>query len=138
MGLWRFLDYRTDDEVPRNLIQDWYGQQDLDVQAEFDATVTTLAATEDWRKAKAFKLLGREHSGLAEIRFTVRTKRRGKETKRRFRPVGIWREEAWEFVFLVGCEKLMNGVLVPANAFDLALTHRTKLECGEGDTCEHY
>jgi hypothetical protein len=137
MALWRFLDYRTDDEISKNLIQLWYGEQDLDVQAEFDATVVILTATEDWRKAKAFGVLRRQHAGLGELRFAVRKKRHGKEVIRRFRPVGIWREEARGFVFLVGCEKA-RGVYTPANAFDLALAYKAKLERGEGDTCEHY
>jgi len=138
MGLWRFLDYLADDQVPRNLIQHWYGQQAVEVQAEFDATVATLGATENWKKAKAFKPLTREHRGLGEIRFTVRTGRGRKETKRRFRPVGMWREDAREFIFLIGCEKLPRGVLIPADAFELALRHKAKLERGEGDICEHY
>src|SRR5579862_8080169 len=106
MVLWKFLDYRTDDQMPRNLIQEWYGQQGVDVQAEFDATVATLAATKDWRKTKAFKLLTKKHLGLGELRFAVKARKRGKEEMiRRFRPVGVWREAAGEFIFLIGCEK---------------------------------
>jgi hypothetical protein len=138
MTLWRFLDYRTDEEKPRNLIQVWYGQQNRDVQAEFDATVAVLAATENWQKAKEFKLLKKKHFGLGELRFAVRAKTYGKEMTRRFRPVGIWRPEANEFIFLIGCEKVPRGVYVPANAFDVALVFKSKLERGEGDTCEHY
>jgi hypothetical protein len=137
MALWRFLDYRTNDEPPRNLIQLWYGQQDLDVQAEFDATVAILAATEDWRKAKAFKVLKKAHVGLGELRFAVMKKKHGKKIIRRFRPVGIWREGCREFVFLMGCEKAL-GVYTPPNAFENALDYKVKLERGEGDTCEHY
>jgi transcriptional regulator with XRE-family HTH domain len=133
MALWSFLDYRTGDEVPRNLIQTWYGQQTVDVQAEFDATVATLAATEDWRKAKEFKLLKRKHLGLAELRFSVKSKKHGKGLIRKFRPVGIWREEEREFVFLLGCEKA-RGAYTPPDAFDRALDYLTKLGRGEGDT----
>ena len=138
MALWRFLDYRTHDARPRNLIQLWYGQQDRAVQAEFDATVAILAATEDWEKAKEFKLLRRRHLGLAELRFSVRVKKHGKEITRGVRPVGIWRAEAREFIFLAGCEKEPHGAYIPANAFDVALACKTKLEKGEGDICEHY
>jgi hypothetical protein len=137
MALWRFLDYCTDDHPPRNLIQIWYGEQDLDVQAAFDATVTLLAATEDWRKAKEFGELKREHVGLGELRFAVDMKRRGKRTIRRFRPVGIWCEERREFIFLMGCEKA-KGVYAPADAFDLALRHKARFEAGKGSTREHY
>ena len=139
MALWRFLDYRVDQGVPplRNLIQNWYGAQDRVVQAEFDVTVATLAATADWTKTKSFSALKRKHTGLGELRFSVRMKKHGKEIVRRFRPVGIWREAAGEFVFLIGCEKA-QGVYTPANAFDLALAYKDKLEQGEGDVCEHY
>src|ERR1035437_9190393 len=130
MALWRFLDYRTEDEVPRNLIQVWYGQQGLNVQAEFDATVATLAATENWRKTSNFKLLTKKHIGLGELRFAVKTRKHGKDQIRRFRPVGVWREEAREFVFLVGCEKA-RGAYTPANAFALALGYMKKLDRGE-------
>ncbi len=137
MALWKFLDYRTDDWPARNLIQIWYGDQDSDVQAEFDATVAILAVTEDWRKAKEFKELAREHLGLAELRFSITSQRHGKKIVRRFRPVGIWREEEREFVFLVGCEK-SGAVYTPRNAFDLALDYKAKLERGKGRTSEHY
>ena len=51
--------------------------------------------------------------------------------------MGIWRENTREFVFLVGCEKAL-GLYMPADAFDLALVYKNKLERGEGETCEHY
>jgi len=131
------MDYLTGDERPRNLIQHWYGQQGPDVQAEFDATVITLQRTENWKKAHEFKELSRQHRGLGEIRFAVRTRKHGKEEVRRFRPVGIWKEDEREFIFLIGCEK-SRGVYNPANAFDIALMLKAKLENGEGDTCEHH
>src|SRR5258708_35075151 len=78
MPLWRFLDYCTDDHPPRNLIQIWYGQQSVDVQAEFDATVAILGATEDWRKVKEFRELIRKHAGLGALRCAVRSEKQGK------------------------------------------------------------
>ncbi len=111
--------------------------QDLSVQAEFDATVATLAATVDWRKTKSFAPLKRKHAGLGEVRFSVRTKRHGKETVRRFRLAGIWREQEAEFIFLIGSEKA-HGIYTPSNAFDLAVAYKAKLENGEGEICEHY
>lgn len=137
MALWKFLDYRTDDWPARNLIQVWYGEQDSDVRAEFDATVAILAVTEDWTKVKGFKVLTKRHFGLAELRFFVKSEKHGKKVIRRFRPVGIWREKEREFVFLVGCEK-SGATYTPTNAFDLALEFKAKLERGNGGTCEHY
>ena len=137
MALWSFLDYRTDDEPPKNPIQLWYGRQDREVQADFDVTVAVLAATEDWKKTKTFKLLTRKHAGLAELRFSVRTKNHGKETIRRFRPLGLWREEVREFVFLAGCEK-SRGAYTPKDVFEKALEYKAKLEHGKGEVCEHY
>ena len=137
MAVWRFFDYRTAALPSRNLIQLWYGEQDRDVQAEFDATVKILEATEDWRDTKAFKELTRQHAGLGEIRFSVRKRIRGREIVRRFRPVGLWIEGARQFTFLVGCEK-SRGMYTPPNAFDLALRYKADLENGIGDICEHY
>ena len=56
---------------------------------------------------------------------------------RRFRPVGIWREQEREFVFLIGCEK-SGALYTPQNAFGLALGYKAKFERGEGGTSEHY
>ena len=137
MALWRFFDYRTDDWPPRNPIQEWYGKQDLAVQAEFDATVAVLVATEDWEKAKEFKILTRNHAGLAELRFSVITTKGKKKIIRRFRPLGIWHKETKEFIFLAGCEKA-QGLYDPQNVFELALDYKAKIEGGRGEICEHY
>ena len=96
-----------------------------------------IAATEDWEKAKEFKVLKRNHVGLAELRFSVKTKKRGKEKIRRFRPLGIWHKETKEFIFLVGCEKA-QGLYDPQNVFELALSYKAKIEGGRGEICEHY
>lgn len=45
-------------------IQDWYREQDVEVQAEFDATLETLKATVDWTDTKSFGVLKRDHEGL--------------------------------------------------------------------------
>lgn len=137
MALWRFFDYRTDDAPPRNPIQDWYGRQDRQVQAEFDATVAVLAATEDWGKAKEFEVFTKKHAGLAELRFSVRTKRQGKEVIRRFRPLGIWYEETRKFIFLVGCEKA-RGIYTPQDVFEVAFEYKSRIGTGRGEICEHY
>ena len=136
MELWTFRDYRTDDSPPKNLIQEWYGRQDISVQVEFDATVKILAKTEEWRKAKEFKVLNRQHAGLGELRFCVRDRKHGKEIKRRFRPVGIWNEHLRDFTFLIGCEK-SREIYTPPDAFNLALEYKSRLEQGKGSTREH-
>jgi hypothetical protein len=109
-------------------VQDWYRGQDVEIQAEFDATLKTLKAIVDWSDTKSFGVLKRDHAGLGEMRFGV-----NKPQKRRFRPVGIWPPIVeWEFILLIGCEKERNGVLIPENAFTLALEYKRRFENGEG------
>lgn len=116
-------------------IRDWYRVQDVPVQAEFDATLATLRATVDWTDTKkAFKVMKKVHVGLGEIRFYLE-----KPKMRRFRPVGIWPPiNDREFILLVGCEKDSNGVLIPNNAFTLALTHKHLWEQGQGEVHEYF
>ena len=107
MALWRFSDYCTADG--KNLIQQWYSEQDEAVQAVFDETLLTLRAVDDWADpdVKEFKELTREHRGLGEIRFDIPAVDPNTKNpfKRGFRPVGIWRPDRREFIFLLGCEK---------------------------------
>ena len=111
-------------------IRDWYRTQDVSVQAEFDATLATLEATVDWSDSKSFKGLKRDHAGLGEIRFLLEVK----PSVRRFRPVGIWPPIVeGEFILLLGCEKQRNGVLIPEDAFTLALNYKRQWEQGEGE-----
>jgi hypothetical protein len=110
-------------------IRDWYRVQNVSVQAEFDATLVTLRAAVDWTDTKAFKALKRNHTGLGEIRFKLE-----KPRVRRFRPVGIWPPVVdHEFILLLGCEKVGHGVLIPPNAFTLALTYKTLWQNGQGE-----
>jgi hypothetical protein len=138
MASWRFMDYCTDDG--RNLIQEWYAAQDDAVKVAFDATLFTLAATEDWEAASVqeFKVLTERHAGLGEIRFDVEAKEPGwkKPRKRRFRPVGIWHPGEREFILLLGCEK-SGRIYTPLNAFDLALEYKAQFEQGRGTIREH-
>lgn len=114
-------------------MQVWYGAQDVPVQAEFDATLTTLKGTVDWTDTKAFGILKRNHAGLAEIRFKLE-----RPELRRFRPVGIWPPIVeQEFILLLGCEKGRNGVLIPPDAFTLALEYKRRLEQGEGEVHDY-
>lgn len=115
-------------------IRDWYRAQDVPVQAAFDATLTILKAIVDWTDTKAFKVLRRNHAGLGEIRFKL--ERPGQV--RRFRPVGIWPPiDNGEFVLLLGCEKEQRGVLIPPDAFTLALDYRRRWERGEGEVHDY-
>lgn len=134
MAVWKFFDYVTEDA--RNLIDDWYVAQDPEVQAEFDATLLILAATEDWedQNFEEFKPLVNQHAGLGEVRFYVDALAPGAKNphRRRFRPVGIWPTTIdHEFVFLLGCEK-KGRQFIPHAAFDAALKHKAKFEEGRG------
>jgi hypothetical protein len=114
-------------------IRDWYRAQDVLVRAEFDAALATLRATSDWTDKKIFGILKREHKGLGEIRFKIEKPGRSKEV-RRFRPVGIWPPMiGGEFILLLGCEKERNGVLIPEEAFALALDYKRRWEEREGE-----
>lgn len=131
MPLWTFKAYHL--EGGTCPIRDWYGAQDIEVQAEFDATLVTLAATEDWEDTRQFKALKRDHAGLGEIRFRLEGK-----AARRFRPVGIWPPIAeHEFIFLLGCEKQSRGLYIPPDAFALALRYKRDLESGIGELYEY-
>src|SRR5487761_1527528 len=108
MALWRLFDYITEDG--HNLVAEWYEAQDPEVQAEFDATLLILSATENWdnEDLKEFKVLTKKHVGLGEVRFHVNALARGAKHphRRRFRPVGIWPPAVdREFVLILGCEK---------------------------------
>lgn len=118
-------------------IRDWYRVQDVPVQAGFDAALTTLSATADWTDRKIFGILKREHKGLGEIRFKIE-KAGPLKTVRRFRPVGIWPPVVeGEFILLLGCEKGRNGVLIPDDAFTLALDYKRRWERGEGEVYDY-
>jgi hypothetical protein len=124
-------------------MRNWYTAQDVEVQAQFDATLATLVATEDWedRDTKQFKVLRADHVGLGEIRFKIEEWQRGVRGRtklvRRFRPVGIWPPVVErEFILLLGCEK-SRGVYIPDDAFTLALEYKRRLEAGEGEANEY-
>jgi hypothetical protein len=138
MGLWKFFDYVTDEN--ENLLQDWYVAQDPEVQAQFDATLLILGATEDWeaKDVEEFKPLINKHKGLGEVRFHISALALGAKRphRRRFRPVGIWpAAQAREFVLILGCEK-SGKTFIPHDAFGVALQHKARLEAGKGKTYE--
>lgn len=134
MDPWRIWDYVT--AQGRNLLQDWYGVQDEGVQAAFDNVVLLARATDDWVEPPQwwFSELTKKHVGLSEFRFTVK----GRMFERKFRPAGIFRRTEREFIFILGCEKKMGGlVYVPDRAFDTALKYKSDFEAGVGDRHEH-
>jgi hypothetical protein len=133
MAFWRFMAYVTDDST--DPMKKWYDSQDAEVRVAFDATLFTLAATEDWthRRVKSFKILTGAHSGLCELRFTVEPQPR---KKRRFRPLGVWRKDSRDFILLGGSEK-SGRILIPPNAFDLALLYKAEFEAGKGKIYEY-
>lgn len=133
---WTFKDYWTEDG--RNLIWEWYEAQDEEVQAAFDGTLLRLRAVDDWldQRVKEFDLLKRHHAGLGELRFSVMARHpaTGKSFKRRFRPVGVWRQEERDFIILLGCEKTGGNC---HSSFDLALQYKALFEQGRGTIREH-
>jgi len=127
MSAWRIMAYY----LPGGTcpIRDWYRAQDVVVQAEFDAALTTLKGTVDWLDTWQFKELRKSHAGLGEIRFKLET-----PELRRFRPLGIWPPVIErEFILLLGCEKTRNGVLIPPDAFALALAYKKLWEQDQGE-----
>jgi hypothetical protein len=125
MNRWKFWDYY--DKDGNNLIVQWYLAQEVAVQAAFDWTLYTLAATEDWTDPRIdeFRVLTGRHFGLCEIRFDLVINR----VKRRFRPAGIWRPVQRDFILLLGCEK-SGRIYKPQNAFDVALGYKSRFEQG--------
>lgn len=136
MALWRFRDYCTTED--RFLIREWYAVQDGAVKAAFDMTLRLLSNQREWKGRREFKVLDGPHSGLSELRFNLDvynpTTRR--QSKRRFRPVGLWRPEVREFILFLGCEK-SGRMSIPPNAFDLALKYLAEFNAGKGTIHEH-
>jgi hypothetical protein len=119
-------------------IQEWYRAQGIrahgiEVQAQFDAALGILKAEVDWTDTKLFKVLTKKHRGLGEIRFRLEG-----PPVRRFRPVGIWPPLiAYEFILLVGCEKV-GGRYIPEDALTRALEYRRRfIDDGEGNIHEY-
>lgn len=55
-----FFDYYTDERPPRNLIREWYGNQDARVRAGFDGVIDLLETQHDWSHINPVKELERE------------------------------------------------------------------------------
>lgn len=138
--MWEFQDYVTPDgNVP---VEDWCSNHLSPAErAEFDVAVDYLRRIEDWDSVKKskrkYRQLSRELEGLTEIKFEVTTQNnRGRNTKKRFRPVGILKREEQQFVFLGGFQKSQKGP-VPKDAFEKLLKHKQDFENKRGLIREH-
>lgn len=135
MPLWRFLDYCPVENG--SCIRDWYDVQEPNVKAAFDVTVELLSIQRKWvaelgdPEIGSFKVLNREHAGLSEIRFEV-----DRPKKRHFRPLGIWMEGTYIFIFLNAYEK-SGRCTIPPNALKRALELKALWEEGKGTICDH-
>lgn len=98
-----------------NLVEEWYRAQDATTQAAFDSTLKTLSIAEDWRGLKEFRMLGRAHPHLGEIRFRVQNVQ--------YRPVGSFGPGVRTFTIWAGCSKKQK-VYDPPDAFALAAQRR--------------
>ena len=138
MALWKLFEYV--DANGKNWCGDWYNEQDPAVQAAFDSTWYILRSKpkEGWtdRDVEEFKVLTNRNQGLGEIRFQYVVQSKGKDHKRRFRPVGPWPTNGNNFVILRGCEKHHKGTYIPAGAFDLAQKQAADLAKGKGSIRE--
>lgn len=134
MSRWRFFDYFP--EGGGCPIRDWYNQQTVEVQAEFDATVADLAITDNWDDPQlmSFGLFSRNpaHAGLAQVKFRVIQRR----DKRNYRALGRWRREAREFIFLTGFQK-SGRTRIPENAIVEATRLLRELEEMRGEIRDH-
>jgi hypothetical protein len=134
MGIWQFFDYYPDGGgCP---ITDWYNAQAVDVRAKFDATVDDMGITENWDdpELRSFGVLSRkpEHAGLAQVKFYVIQHNK----KRQHRAIGRWRQDAKEFIFLVGFQK-SGRTTIPQNALNEAVRLLGELELQRGEIHEH-
>jgi hypothetical protein len=127
MKRWRFLNYHS--EAGNNLVERWYRDQSVAVQADFDVTLNNLAGMEDWRDTHEFKMLKGKYSGLGEIRF--------KTGNVQYRPIGTFGCGEKTFAILLGCRK-KGSVYNPPDAFDLALRNKGLVAQGKGGFVEHF
>ena len=125
MGLWRFMDYCS--PAGNNLIEEWYWDQPVEAQADFDVTLKTLSIVEDWRGISEFEALGRD--GLCEIKF--------KSGKVQYRPAGFFGPGPKCFSIYVGCSK-KGTHYKPPDAFDLAIKRRGNVLRGEASLRERF
>jgi hypothetical protein len=125
--IWRFFDYCS--EAGNNVIERWYHDQSVEVQADFDVTLAMLAGFRDWRNLTEFKMLAGKHTGMGEIRF--------RSERVQYRPVGTFGLGSSKFLLLIGaCKK--GNVYKPPDAFDLAFQRKKLFFAGKGSMRERY
>jgi hypothetical protein len=124
MAIWQFMDYIS--PQGRNLIADWYARLLRQEQSDFMVLIRILANTRQWPRG-AYRPLGKQYSGLGELRFT--------SERKEHRVIGCFGPAAGQFTMLVGCFHKQR-VYTPANALDTAIQRRRFLERGEGSVRE--
>jgi hypothetical protein len=140
MDVWEFRDYVTDDN--KNHSQVWYGTLSKEAQAEHTLVIRLLAKTKDWdankKTRRQHKLLLRDHAGLTQIMFEVRTEKAGKRETKRYRILGIMKDAEKKFIMFNGCEKHGTAGNIPPDAFEIAMKLKVAYEQGRGETNAHY
>lgn len=138
MPAWQFLDYVTDTgKVP---VDAWVENHlTPEERAEFDIAVDYLARISDWDSVKKagrkYEELKRELVGLTELKFDTVNRSMGRNSTKKFRPLGIMQRSQHVFIFLGGFQK--GNPPIPEDAHTLALRYKQEYESGRGDTREH-
>jgi hypothetical protein len=138
MRPWTFWDYITDE--PANPFGDWYGAQDVHVQAALDVILIDLSQQPEWDGLDEYKALTRDGAPLGELRFRADDcDARGRTIKkRRFRPLGLLRPEHHDFIFFGAAEKELRGlVYTPADAMTQAVKRYRAFIDGRGALRAH-
>lgn len=140
MPLWKFLVYVDEPDANgrrRVPFRDWYGIQDVKVQASCYAAITALQGVPDWEDSdvEEFKSLIGVNIGLGEVRFEVTWQEGKKQIKRQFRCLGIWPADGNEFVLLNGLEK-SGRTPIPPDAYTEAQRFRRRYGQGRGGVDE--
>jgi hypothetical protein len=101
----------------RPVVQQWYDDQNDDVQAGFDTVLEYLAQRErrEWVRPE-FSLLTGKYSGLGEMRFD--------SGKVEYRPLGCFGPARSDFTILIGTTKKGKNY-DPRNALDTALERKS-------------
>ena len=138
MPAWQFLDYVTySNAVP---VDEWADNHlTPEERAEFDTAVDFLSKILDWdsvpRAKRKYKELKRDLVGLAELKFDMTTRSMGRNSKKRFRPLGIMKRQQRVFILLGGFQK--GSPPIPKDAHTLALHYKQEYENERGSTRAH-
>jgi hypothetical protein len=96
---WKFKDYRP--KGVRCQIEEWYEEQDGDIQGEFDLALLVLAENEEWSETTDCVALAGDYLGLYELVIDVTLEDKFVAV----RVIGIWRPDSPNFIMLVCAEK---------------------------------